>query len=129
LTLFDGFIGLIRSYLNVGSSVTPDEVVASVEVVVFILVGLVVIPLVWSRLNKGRDANITVKPNMYKPGEPVQGGGGALWGRVSFGSSVSRDIPASKLQVKEDFYQDQLERYEERKKRRQQSQNETSIDS
>ncbi len=105
---------------------TPDEIVASIEVIAFILVGLVVIPLVWSYLNKGREANITVKPNMYKPGEPARSGGGALFGRVSFGSSVPVDIPASKLQVKEDFYQDQLEQYEERNKQRQQSQDETS---
>ena len=108
---------------------TPDEVVTSIEVIAFILVGLVVIPLVWSYLNKGREANITVKPNMYKPGEPAQSGGGALFGRVSFGSSVPRDISASKLEVREDFYQDQLEKYEERKNQRQKSQNETSSDS
>jgi len=101
---------------------TPDEIVASIEVAVFIVLGLVVIPLVWSYLRKGREANITVKPNMYKPGEPVQGGGGALFGKVSFASSsVPRDIPTSKLQVKEAFYQEQLEKYEERKKQSQSS--------
>ena len=118
-----------KLYLNVESSMTPDELVASVEVIVFIFVGLVVIPLVWSYLNKGREVNISVKPNMYKPGEQARSGGGALFGRVSFGSSVPRDIPASKLQVKEDFYQDQLEKYEERRNQPKKSQDETSSDS
>jgi len=97
---------------------TPDEVVASIEVAIFILMGLVVIPLVWSYLRKGKQMDVggasAYRENWLKPGEK-------LW--------VGYEMRGPPLKVDEEWFKEQLERYEERKKQRQQSQNEASFDS
>jgi hypothetical protein len=103
----------------VESSLTPDEVVASFEVAGFILMGFVVIPLVWSYLRKGSETDnvsfhagdLRERENWLRPGEK-------LW--------VEYERWGPTYKVDEEWFKEQLEQYEERKKRRHQSQKATS---
>jgi len=91
----------------------PQEVVASIDVAVFIILGLVVIPLVYSYLMKGKETDnvsfhagdVRERENWLRPGD-----------KVLYTSEVAPE------KVDEEFFKEQLEKYEERKRRSQPSQ-------
>jgi hypothetical protein len=107
-----------RAYrLSVESSMIPQEDVTTIGVVIFILMGLVVIPLIYSYLRRGKETDnvsfhsgdVRERENWLRPGEK---------------SPYTLEVaPATRAryEVNEEWLKGQVEKYEERKKKSQQS--------